>query len=99
MASTDEALGSLSRCDELRHLYLEHVSRDWWCLAAAAATDAPPPPAPRQAGGNGYSYLVFRRLPALLDCGWGSEARVGLGGRASCPGAGRVRATGELFRE
>jgi hypothetical protein len=67
--STDAALRSLSRCDELRHLYLERVSCDWSCLAAAAAADTPLASGTRHAGGSACSYLVFRRLPALLDCG------------------------------
>ena len=66
VAAADQGLRSLSRCDELRHAYLESMSRDWPSFAAAADHL---PSGPRDNCASSFTRAVFRRLPALLDCG------------------------------
>lgn len=69
VSCTDQGLGSLARCDELRHAHLERMSSDWASFATAAAGEQPHPSGPRDASASSFTRVVFRRLPALLDCG------------------------------
>ena len=51
-----EAVGSLMKCDALRHLKLEKVSLDWSSWARELPADLP------------FQLHMFKCLPALLDC-------------------------------
>ena len=67
--STDQGLRALSKCDELRHLFLERMSSDWITFVATALDQYPQPSfAARDTVSTSFTLEVFRRLPALSDC-------------------------------